>query len=60
MDLYNTNIKLLLIRELKIFYLSLEDLENLFQNNLYICHIYNKKFRIYLFVRYFYQIKIIN
>ena len=54
------DIKSLLIRELEIFYSSFEDLGDFFQNNLYII-LYNKKFIIYyLFVRYFYQIKMIN
>ena len=53
------DIKSLLIKKLERFYSSLENLREFFQNNLYII-LYNKKFIIYLFVRYFYQIKMIN
>ena len=55
------NIKSLLIRKLeKIFYLSLEDnRKNLFT---IICILYYiiKKIIIYLFIIYFYQIKMVN
>ena len=40
-------------------YLSLEDVEEFFYNDLYFI-LYNKKFIIYLFVKHFYQIKLIN
>ena len=54
------DIKSLLIKELEIFYLSFKDLGEFVQNNLYII-LYNKKFIIhYLFVRCFYQIKMLN
>ena len=56
-DLYN--IKSLLIRGLTRFYLSHENPQDFFHNNLYII-LYDKKFKLYLFVKHFYHIKIIN
>ena len=53
------DIKSLLIRGLKRFYLSLENAKKIFHNNLYII-LYDKKFKLYLFVKHFYHIKIIN
>ena len=46
----------LLIKELKRFYLSFEDIGEFFHNDLYLI-LYNKKFICKIF---FYQIKMIN
>ena len=53
------DIKSLLIRELERFYLLLVHTIEFFHNYLYLI-LYNKKIIIYLFLKYFYQIKMIN
>ena len=52
-------IKSLLNKGLQRFYLLFVNVGEFFHNNLYLI-LYNKKFIIYLFIKHFYQIKIIN
>ena len=47
------------MRGLENFYLSFKDPREFFHNDLYLI-LHNKKFIIYLFVKRFYQIKMIN
>ena len=47
------------MRGLENFYLSFKDPREFFHNDLYLI-LHNKKFIIYLFVKHFYQIKMIN
>ena len=47
------DIKSLLTRGLEIFYLSFENPEEFFHDNLYLI-LYNKNFIIYLFAKHFY------
>ena len=47
------------MRGLKRFYLLFEGPREFFHNDLYLI-LHNKKFIIYLFVKHFYQIKMIN
>ena len=56
-DLHNSRYKM--IKGLQRFYLLLKNPIWFFHNNLYLM-LYNKKIIIYLFLKYFYQIKMIN